>query len=149
METSNITVTGADQGEKLSIAGGNYRILIAGEDTEDRFAVIEMMIPPGAGPAPHAHPDIQETFYVAEGEVEFRTEAGKQLAASGAYINIPFNGGAHAFKNISDTPARLVCTVTPAGLERLFREISGLNPQDVRAVAAKYVQKLYPPDYLD
>jgi len=149
METSDITVTGADQGEKLSIAGGSYRILIRGEATGNRFAVIEMLVPPGAGPAPHAHPDIHETFYVVEGEVEFRTEAGKQLAASGAYINIPFNGGAHAFKNLSDTSARLVCTVTPAGLESMFREISGLPPEEVRAVAAKYVRKLYPPDYLD
>lgn len=148
MEISNITVTAADKGEHLSIAGGNYRILLSGEETEDRFAVIEMLVPPGAGPAPHAHPDIQETFYVAEGEVEFRTEAGKQLATSGAYINIPFGGGVHAFKNLSDSPARLLCTVMPAGLERMFREISGLSPQDVRAVAAKYVRKLYPPDYL-
>ena len=149
METSNITITAADQGEQLSIAGGKYRILISGEETENRFAVIEMLVPPGAGPAPHVHPDIHETFYVADGEVEFRTEAGKQLAGTGAYINIPFNGGVHAFKNISDTPARLVCTVTPAGLERLFREVSGLGPQEARAISAKYVQKLYPPDYLD
>jgi len=149
METTDITITAAGQGEQLAIAGGNYRILISGEETGNRFAVIEMLVPPGAGPAPHAHPDIQETFYVAEGEVEFRTESGKQLAASGAYINIPFNGGVHAFKNISDTPALLVCTVTPAGLESFFREISGLNPQEVRDVAAKYIQKLYPPNYLD
>jgi quercetin dioxygenase-like cupin family protein len=149
METSDITITAAGQGERLSIAGGNYRILVSGQETGNRFAVIEMLVPPGAGPAPHAHPDIQETFYVAEGEVEFRTEAGKQLVAGGAYINIPFNGGAHAFKNLSDTPARLLCTVMPAGLESMFREISGLPPQDVRAVAAKYVSKLYPPDYFD
>jgi len=149
METIDITITSAEQGERLSIAGGNYRFLITGEQTANRFAVIEMIVPPGAGPAPHAHPDIQETFYVADGQVEFRTEAGKQVAASGAFVNIPLNGGAHAFKNISDKPARLVCTVTPAGLERLFRELSGLNPQEVRAVAEKYIQKLYPPDYLD
>ena len=149
MEISEITITAAGQGEQLTIAGGNYRILIRGEETENRFAVIEMLVPPGAGPAPHAHPDIQETFYVAEGEVEFRTEKGKQLAATGAYINIPFGGGAHAFRNLSDKPARLVCTVTPAGLESMFREISGLPPEQVRAVAAKYVPKLYPPDYLD
>ncbi|HTK19517.1 MAG TPA: cupin domain-containing protein [Mucilaginibacter sp.] len=149
METANITITSAEQGEQLSIAGGNYRFLITGEETGNRFAVIEMIVPPGAGPAPHAHPDIQETFYVADGQVEFRTEEGKQVAASGAFINIPFNGGVHAFKNISDKPVRLICTVTPAGLERLFREISGLSPQEVRAVAEKYIQKLYPPDYLD
>ena len=92
METANITITAADQGEQLSIAGGNYRFLITGEETENRFAVIEMIVPPGAGPAPHEHPDIQETFYVAEGEVEFRTEASKQVAARGAFINIPLNG---------------------------------------------------------
>lgn len=149
MEPSEITITTAGKGEHLSIAGGNYRILISGAETGNRFAVIEMLVPPGAGPAPHAHPEIQETFYVAEGEVQFRTEGGKQLAGTGSYIYIPLNGGVHSFKNISHAPARLVCTVTPAGLEQFFREISGLSPQDVRAVAEKYIRKLYPPDYLD
>lgn len=148
MATTNITVLKADEGETLSIAGGKYRILVSGEQTNDQFAVIEMLVPPGAGPIPHEHPEMLETFYVAEGTIEFRTEAGKQVATAGGHVHIPLNGGVHAFKNISDQPARLLCTVMPAGLERMFREVSGLSPEEARGVVAKYKQKVYPVDYL-
>ncbi|WP_431242248.1 hypothetical protein ACQ9BO_20470 [Flavobacterium sp. P21] len=50
------------QGHKLNIAGGNYRIVISGKETNGEYAVIEMSVPPGAGPNPHAHADFTETF---------------------------------------------------------------------------------------
>src|SRR5271156_5350062 len=95
--TNNISVKTADEGELLTIAGGKYRILVSGEETGGNYAVIEMNVPPGGGPLPHAHPDMQEMFYVVEGEIEFRTEISKTRAGKGGFINIPFGGGVHAF----------------------------------------------------
>lgn len=145
---SNITVRTADEGEVLSIAGGRYRILISGEETGGNYAVIEMNVPPGGGPNPHAHPDMQEMFYVVEGEVEFRTDNGKTRAGQGGFINIPFGGGVHAFKNVSDQPAKLLCTVVPSGLEVMFKEASkAAGPDEIKAILAKYRQVVYPVDY--
>jgi quercetin dioxygenase-like cupin family protein len=121
---TNITIKTPAEGETLNIAGGKYRILISGEETGGNYAVIEMNVPPGGGPAPHRHPEMQEMFYVVEGEVEFRTEAGHTLAAKGSFINIPLGGGVHAFKNTGTQPAKLLCTVVPSGLEQMFKEIS-------------------------
>ncbi len=59
------------QEKKLSIAGGSYRIVLSGAQTNGEFAIIEMTVPPGAGANPHAHPNIVETFMVLEGEVTF------------------------------------------------------------------------------
>ena len=46
---------------------------------------------------------------------------------SGDSANIPANAP-HAFRNPADTPARLLCTVAPAGLERFFSEFGDPVP---------------------
>jgi quercetin dioxygenase-like cupin family protein len=119
----NITTKNNTEGEILGVAGGNYRIIISGEETNGNYAVIEMFVPPGGGPLPHSHPGTQELFFLIEGELEFKTEAGKQIVNEGGFINIPFEGDIHCFKNISDKLAKLLCTVIPAGLENVFREL--------------------------
>jgi len=158
-----ITV-GTQDIQSISIAGGTYRILVTGKQTEGAFATIDMLIPPKAGPGPHSHPDFHETFYVLDGEVEVKSEAGSYIAKKGAYVVIPKGGIIHSFKNKTDEVARLLCTVIPSGLEEMFIAIgkpvaSGTfippPPMDeegmkkITALAAQYGQKLYPPDFLD
>lgn len=150
----------ADAGRKLSIAGGSYRIILSGAQTNGAFAIIEMTVPPGAGANPHAHPNIVETFTVLEGEVTFKSELGTYLAQKGSLVKIPKGGMVHGFKNLTDTPAKLLCTVYPAGLDDCFIELSDLleaNPnmealekmKNIKAIAEKYGNEAYPPDYLD
>ncbi|CAH0310177.1 MULTISPECIES: cupin domain-containing protein [unclassified Pedobacter] len=103
-------------------------------------------------------------FHVLEGEVEFKTENGKQIVSKDGFVNIPLGGAIHCFKNTSEKPARLLCTVVPAGLENLFQEIgvpvlpgqtlpipelteerkAFLNEMDL-----KYNQQTYPKDFWD
>ena len=52
--TPIITVD-AQAGESLSVVGDTYRVLLSGAQTGGAFTVIEMWIPPGGGPGPHAH----------------------------------------------------------------------------------------------
>ncbi|GEP93341.1 Cupin domain-containing protein [Chitinophaga terrae (ex Kim and Jung 2007)] len=152
------------EGSHLSVAGNNYRIIIPGKQTNGEFAIIDMLIPPGGGPGPHAHASIHESFYVVEGEVEFRTEEGKTIAQPGDTITIPKGGAVHSFRNISGQMAHLVCTVVPAGLDDFFEEVGtpvqagqflpapSLDKnaiEKVMAIAKKYGQEVYPPGYLD
>lgn len=156
----NIQTFTETQGTPVSIAGNLYRIIVSGNDTDDKFAVIDMHVPPGGGPVPHTHAEINETFFVAEGEVEFYNESGKFTAKTGAFVNIPLGGAVHCFKNVSNAPARLICTVMPAGLDAFFIEAdqimqSAPKPPDaatklqLEALSKKYGQVLYPPNYLD
>lgn len=154
---------GPKDGKTLSVMGGTYRLLVTGKETDGAFATIEMIIPPGGGPGPHAHPDFQETFYVVEGEVEVKSEAGTYIAQKGAYVVIPKGGIVHCFKNKSDKVANLLCTVVPSGLEEMFLEVGQpvalgefLPPPAMDAemikkltgIAEKYGQKVFPPNYL-
>lgn len=155
MRPDTILATDLQAGERLSIAGGSYRIVLSGAQTGGAFAAIEMLVPPGGGPGPHAHAAIQESFYVLDGEVTFKSEAGTYNATQGATVTVPAGGAVHCFKNLSGAPARLLCTVVPAGLDDFFREVSGLAPTDpgikerLQALGAKYGQEFFPPDFLD
>ena len=51
-------------GEYISVVGDTYRVLITGEQTGGAFATIDMVVPPGGGPGPHAHATFQESFFV-------------------------------------------------------------------------------------
>lgn len=150
-------------GQALSVVGDTYRILITGEQTGGRFAVIDMLIPPGGGPGPHAHAGFQESFSVTEGEIVAKTKAETVTARAGAFVSIPLGGTVHDFKNESGANARLLCVVVPAGLEEMFQEIGRpvawgeflpappMGPEDAKrlaAIAAKYGQQVFPSDYL-
>jgi quercetin dioxygenase-like cupin family protein len=163
METS-VKIVDKNEGELLGVAGGNYRIIISGDETDGNYAVIEMLVPPGGGPPPHAHPDTQEMFFLVEGVLEFKTEKGKTTVKEGGFINIPFGGAVHCFKNESDQIARMLCTVVPSGLEKVFQEIgspvqhgkflpvpelSEERKEFLRQIDEKYGQKTYPKNYLD
>ena len=39
----------------LAVVGDTYTVLLSGEQTAGRFALIDMLIPAGGGPPPHRH----------------------------------------------------------------------------------------------
>lgn len=153
-----------EAGEHLAIAGGTYRVLLSTAQSGGTCAIIEMLVPPGSGPGPHAHAGFQESFYVVASEIVVKTPHQTYTAKPGAFVSIPTGGVVHKFTNESTVTARLLCIVVPAGLDRFFQEIgtpvaagtflppSPLTPaaqQQLSAIAAKYGQQLFPPDYLD
>jgi quercetin dioxygenase-like cupin family protein len=105
----------------LAVVGDTYTVLLSGEQTAGRFALIDMLIPAGGGPPPHRH-SFEECFRVLEGSVEvtLRDDPPVRLE-EGETVNIPADAP-HAFRNAADVPARLLCTAVPAGLEAFFAE---------------------------
>ncbi|RVT98469.1 cupin domain-containing protein [Mucilaginibacter limnophilus] len=161
---NTVRILDKNDGRRLGVVGGNYRVIVDGKDTDGAYAVIEMLVPPGGGPPPHSHPLTQETFYVLAGEVTFKTEAGHQVVQQGGFVVIPFGGAIHCFQNTSGATACLLCTVMPAGLEEVFQAIGTpvapgeflpvpeLTP-DRKALLQRldeaHQQQTYPRDYLD
>jgi mannose-6-phosphate isomerase-like protein (cupin superfamily) len=102
----------------IGVVGDTYTILLGGDDTDGRYCLIDMLVPPGGGPPHHRH-NFEESFTVLEGEVEFTFRGKKLVVRIGETVNIPANAP-HFFRNASKEPARLLCICTPAGLEELF-----------------------------
>ena len=111
----------------LAVVGDTYTVLLSGEQTAGRFAMLDMLIPPSGGPPPHRH-NFEECFRVLEGSLEVwvRDLPPVRLEA-GDTANIPANAP-HAFRNPAQVPARLLCTAAPAGLEKFFAEFGDPVP---------------------
>ena len=106
----------------MAVVGDVYRFLATGEDTDGRYALWETIVPPGGGPPPHVHSREEEGFYVLEGEIAFTVNGKRVVAAAGTFANVPV-GTPHSFKNEGDRPARMLISVAPAGLEKMFFEV--------------------------
>ena len=108
----------------IGLVGDTYSLLLSGKDTEGRFCLIDIHIPPGGGPPPHRH-DFEETFILLEGEMEATFRGTKSIVKTGETINIPANAP-HQFHNSSDNAVRLLCICSPAGQEEFF-ELVGVR----------------------
>jgi quercetin dioxygenase-like cupin family protein len=105
----------------IGLVGDTYTILLDGEQTAGRFALIDMHVPPGGGPPPHRH-DFEETFHVLEGELEVTFRGERSTLHAGETVHIPANAP-HAFANAAKRPARLLCLCSPPGQEEFFQRI--------------------------
>lgn len=110
----------------LAVVGDTYTILLSGEQTAGRYALIDMLIPPGGGPPPHRH-DFEEMFHILEGTVEVTLRGDTTAAGAGDTVNVPANAP-HSFSNTSSESARVLCLVAPAGLEEYFAEFGDRLP---------------------
>lgn len=110
------------QGRTVAVVGDVYRFLATGDDTNGKYAMFEAIVPPGGGPPPHVHSREEESFYVLEGEITFTINGERLIASAGMFANMPV-GTPHSFKNESSKPAKMVISVAPAGLEKMFFEV--------------------------
>ncbi len=122
-----------DQGlPHIALVGDIYTILLTGNDTNGRFCLIDMFIPPGGGPPPHRH-DFEETFIILEGELDVTFRGNKMVVRAGDTVIIPSNAP-HHFHNGSIKPVRMLCLGSPAGLENYFMQIG--TPVESRTAPA-------------
>jgi mannose-6-phosphate isomerase-like protein (cupin superfamily) len=124
--TRKLSATDADRpgGTHIAVVGDTYTIVLGGKDTNGRYCLIDMLVPPGGGPPPHRH-DFEEMFSILEGEIEITFRGDKLVAKAGTTVNVPANAP-HSFKNVATKPARLLCLCSPAGQEEFFMAVGKL-----------------------
>lgn len=101
-ELTRALVFGQADGESaqhFGLVGDTYTITVAGKDTNGRFCVIDMHVPPGGGPPPHRH-DFEETFILLEGEMQVTFRGKSSTVRAGDTIHVPSNAP-HQFHNTS------------------------------------------------
>jgi hypothetical protein len=69
--TRGLAIARPDDAElvHLAVVGDTYTVLLSGDQTEGRFAMLDMLIPTGSGPPPHRH-TFEECFRMLERSVE-------------------------------------------------------------------------------
>lgn len=128
MNSFPMTLCEPGKGRTVAVVGDVYRFLATGEETNGQYAIWEAIVPPGGGPPPHVHSREEEGFYVLEGEITFRIGEETMIATAGTFANMPV-GTPHSFKNESDATARMIITIAPAGLEKMFFEFGVELPE--------------------
>jgi quercetin dioxygenase-like cupin family protein len=110
------------EGCTIAVVGDVYRFLATGDDTNGKYALFEALVPPGGGPPAHVHSREEEGFYVLEGEITITINGERVVATAGMFANMPV-GTPHSFKNESNMLAKMLISVAPAGLEKMFMEV--------------------------
>jgi quercetin dioxygenase-like cupin family protein len=111
----------AGGGRSNWLFGNTYTAKATADSTGDAFSLLETSVPPGGGPPPHVHTGEDEALYLLDGMLTITIAEETVIARTGDFVFLP-RGIAHAFINPSVDAARALILITPAGLERYFRE---------------------------
>ena len=126
-----------DENKGVKLAGKPLVFLVTGEDTK-HTSMFDWTLPPGFSTGLHIHRVQEETFYVLEGECLWQIGEQTVQAKPGTYVFIP-PGVAHNIANASNSPARLLMTVSPPGHEHYFQELATVvadgKPPDANVIA--------------
>jgi quercetin dioxygenase-like cupin family protein len=138
-------------GPTLNVLGVTHIYKAMGTETAGSFSLWEAVVPPGDGPPPHTHHREDEAFYVLSGELVFEFDGETHRVTSGGFV-FGARGRRHSFRNVGDTPARLLILGVPgAGLDQMFAELDAVTTGGVRdmkaiaAITAKYGVTIEPP----
>jgi quercetin dioxygenase-like cupin family protein len=128
MTTSTIPTTqatrghslAAGDGERIWIVGDTMTLKATGETTGGSLVLLENLTAPGGGPPPHVHETEDEFWYVIDGAFEVHIADEVHTLGPGGFAFAPA-GTVHNFRNVGDTPSRVLVGFTPGGIEGFFR----------------------------
>ena len=118
--------------------GLQFTSLITGAQSGGSISMMELLVPPNAGPHLHIHVSSDEQFYVLDGDLEFQVAETTIRATTGDCLHIP-RGTMHGFRN-GPMVARLLASFTPADAGVEFEgtgEAAGEDPRWPRPASAR------------
>jgi mannose-6-phosphate isomerase-like protein (cupin superfamily) len=128
----------ADQGDSVSLRGTEVRFKVRGDQAKGA-SLTEWLAAPGFDTGLHVHQRLEETWYVLDGELEFRAGEETLRACAGTCVYVPPHVP-HAFANRTDAPTKFLLITSPAAFERYFVELADIlarsGPPDGEAIAA-------------
>jgi quercetin dioxygenase-like cupin family protein len=103
------------------------RILASGEDTGGRYSLMAWIVAAGETLAAdarrqygaHRHRQIEETFYIQSGALEFLIGDQVRTLSPGDFLRVPA-GVRHGYANVSGAEVHMLVGFHPGGLEALF-----------------------------
>jgi quercetin dioxygenase-like cupin family protein len=132
-------------GRDLWVMGLHVRTLLGNAETDNQFALAEIVAHPGDFVPPHTHEVEDEMFYVIEGTVEFDLPDGVVTAHAGTFVHIP-KQTFHGFRNAGTSDVKMLDFHTPGGFENFFAEVGAdwpdrnVKPADANADVERFVR---------
>jgi quercetin dioxygenase-like cupin family protein len=135
-------------GHTFRMLGTSMRLITGAANTGGRYTMLEQVIPPGWGPPRHIHSREDEIFYILEGSYELHVGDELRTVSAGASAILP-HGIPHGFRNVAPTHSRLLCVITPGGLEEYFLALAKYSqppsPGQLIELARTFGLTLLPP----
>ena len=105
---------------------------------EMNTVVLEMTLPVGAAPPLHVHDNLDDTWYILEGQMVVRCGDEEHVVGAGHWVSMP-RGVPHTFLVVGDREARILLVHDNASFRDLIRELG--VPADTQIVPT---QPLFP-----
>ena len=118
-ETTHVS---AEDGLAFEDGPDRGRILVSSQDTGGRYSLMEWTVAANTGPlsyGPHRHHQIEETFLIRSGHLEFLLNDQVTTMRRGDFVRVP-PGTRHGYANISGQPVEMLVSFYPGGFEQLF-----------------------------
>jgi quercetin dioxygenase-like cupin family protein len=124
------------EGKKLNVLGDQMTVKLTSEDTGGLYGLVEQNNDPGTGIPMHVHAHENEVFKVLKGEVEFKLGDNLRVLKAGDLVFCP-RGLPHSWRVTGDGKALVDLGFFPAGMEKMFAELSKLppGPPDLKIVS--------------
>lgn len=131
-----VFVVAPGAGKRLQLGGLGVDFKVEAAMTDGRLSIVEHPMEPRRLVPPHVHADEDELSYVLEGTFGVRIGEFEGEAGPGSYVLKP-RGICHTFWNPTDSPARMIELIFPAGFEHFFTALAEINdrpgePEDLQ-----------------
>lgn len=125
----------SDEGATADLGIARMRVLAAGAATGRAFTLTEFSGKEGRWTVPHLHREMEESFFVLDGEFRFRVGDEDIDAVAGDYVLVP-RGTSHVL-SAGTGGGRLLTLMVPGGLEDMFFALAALSPDALTDPAAR------------
>ena len=89
---------------------------------EMNTVVLEMTLPVGAAPPLHVHDNLDDTWYILEGQMVVRCGDEELVVGAGHWVSMP-RGVPHTFLVVGESEARILLVHDNASFRDLIREL--------------------------
>jgi mannose-6-phosphate isomerase-like protein (cupin superfamily) len=85
--------------------------------------VLEMTLPVGSAPPLHVHDELDDTWYILDGEMIVRCGDDELVVGAGHWVSMP-RGVPHTFRVVGDCEARILLVHDNASFRDFVRDVS-------------------------
>lgn len=139
-------VIGPQDGQRvhaLPYPNAIYRIIVRGNETDNRFTIIEGLVYENEGARNHYHMYEDETFFLLNGTLQFYVGGNQFCAEAGTTVFVPRNVS-QSVRNLNSKPVHVQILFSPAGREHFLEKISVVHDQrPINTTAAAALLKEY------
>jgi quercetin dioxygenase-like cupin family protein len=135
-------------------AGRPTTFKLSSEETGDRVAVFEEVVPVGSGTPLHIHHTSDEVIHILAGEFTFTIGARETTASAGTWVFIA-RGVAHAWVNSGEAAGRAFYLFVPAEGAKVFEAlrllqvpVTAIDPEMFTQIGLRYGYEMVGPGYL-